>query len=319
MKNSLKTALIVLGMFATFSLGLVNTSVAQDDPVVIVDENGQRAEIPAAPVEQQGQSPAGALPKVGFASREGSVTYTNDRGVEQTVDLGTARSVSVTQSSQVVVENGRQFVQQTEQMIVVDADGQRHKITISDNGNSGSAVDVDPASGDEANDSPPKNFMIGLHCGPVPELLQAHLRLEPETGLVVEHVLEGKPAAIAGIEKNDVLLYADDQQLRGISDLIAAANRAGKEEVSISITLVRAGEEIQVDVSPVERQPGAPTGILPHQFDGLQGLLDQEMDLEGVPMPEVELNLDGQFNQLRDQIELMRRRMQEEMDGELIP
>ena len=318
MKSSSKILLTAAGLGAMLTLGHVMPIAAQDDPMVIVNENGERVEIPAPQEQRQGQLTVDALPGGGgLATREGSVTYTDDSGVEQTVDLSTARSVSVTQSSQIVVENGQQVVQQTGKMIVVDADGQRHEIDTSENGNAGSIVDADAMSDDdgEMDHSRPKQFMVGLHCGPVPELLQSHLNLSPETGLVVQHVLDGKPAAAAGIQKNDILLYADDQQLSVIPDLIAAVNRAGNEDAPLSITLVRAGEEIQVDVRPAEREEGSPAGLLPHQL-GLDAL-DLDLDLDGMPMPGEELNLDDRFDQLRDQIEMMRKRMSEEMGTEM--
>ena len=313
MKNLSKITLTISGLFAILALGHATTIVAQEDPVVIVNENGERVEVAAPQESRQGPRTVDALPGGGWAKREGSVTYTDDSGVEQTVDLGTARSVSVSQSSQIVVENGQQTVQQTGKMIVIDADGQRHEIDTRETGNTGSVVDDNRMSDNgEAEDSRPRQFMVGLHCGPVPELLQSHLNLSPETGLVVEHVLDGNPAAAAGIQKNDILLYADDQQLSAIPDLIAAVNRAGNEDAPLSITLVRAGEEIQVEVRPAERAQGAMGGLLPHQL----GLDDFDLEMDGMPMPGEELNLDDRFDQLRDQIEMMRKRMRDEMGAE---
>ena len=51
-----------------------------------------------------------------------------------------------------------------------------------------------------------------------------------------------------------LLLRSDDQAVGSVSDLAKVVQEAGKEEVALSISFIRKGQEQSVDVTPVKRE-----------------------------------------------------------------
>src|SRR5690606_38379968 len=50
---------------------------------------------------------------------------------------------------------------------------------------------------------------LGVVLENVPEFLAEHLKLENGQGVIIGQILEGGPAATAGLEKNDIILKLD--------------------------------------------------------------------------------------------------------------
>jgi hypothetical protein len=114
-------------------------------------------------------------------------------------------------------------------------------------------------------------YRIGLGCVPVPESLRVQLRLPEGHGLLVQQVLDGTPAAKAGVEKYDFILQADGAELQDVMDLVRAVDRSEGKETTLKV--VRGGEERQIRVNPEPR---------PQDEDGIAGR-SEEFEVEMLP------------------------------------
>jgi membrane-associated protease RseP (regulator of RpoE activity) len=104
-------------------------------------------------------------------------------------------------------------------------------------------------------------FWIGLRCNPIDVALRAQLAEVKDGGLLVEEVVDGSPAAKAGIQTHDVLVQAGDQTLQTVEQLLDAVKKAeGKE---IKIALVRRGKLQGVVVAPTKREGSVEIELAP--------------------------------------------------------
>jgi len=152
-----------------------------------------------------------------------------------------------------VNQNGEQQIKQGGTAIIVAADGQRYEIDLGELGDAdlkGETVEAKPIE-------VKKSYMVGVFCEPVPEMMRSQMNLDEGVGLIVQRVQAGSPAAEAGVEKYDILMYADDQLLSTVEDLTSVVTEAGSQEQSFTLTLMRGGEELPVDVTPSEREMAA--------------------------------------------------------------
>jgi hypothetical protein len=93
-------------------------------------------------------------------------------------------------------------------------------------------------------------YWIGIVLGELPELARKQLQLE--YGLVVEDVVPDSPAAKAEFKQHDVLLRAGEKQLlKQPADILQAVEAA--EETELELTVLRAGREQTIKVTPVKR------------------------------------------------------------------
>lgn len=95
---------------------------------------------------------------------------------------------------------------------------------------------------------------LGLEVAPVDEALAAQLKLPPEHGLIVRFIVPDSPAAVAGLQKHDVLTKLDDQLLIAPRQLSALV-RSRKEGDTIKLTYVRAGAETRATATLAKRVP----------------------------------------------------------------
>jgi membrane-associated protease RseP (regulator of RpoE activity) len=96
----------------------------------------------------------------------------------------------------------------------------------------------------------PGKYWIGIILGELPELARKQLQLE--YGLVVEDVVPDSPAAKAEFKQHDVLLRAGEKQvLKQPADILQAVEAA--EETELELTVLRAGKEQTIKVTPVKR------------------------------------------------------------------
>ncbi len=99
-------------------------------------------------------------------------------------------------------------------------------------------------------DRQPEGFIIGLNADPADETLRAQLGLG-ETGLTVRFVMEGAPAAKAGLQQHDVLIKVGEQDLTSLDVLLQAVRDSAGEP--LTITYLRAGEQHTAELTPVKR------------------------------------------------------------------
>lgn len=99
---------------------------------------------------------------------------------------------------------------------------------------------------------------LGVQTEHLPASLAWHLKLSPGFGLMVGEVMEGSPAAQAGIRQYDVLLRYQDQQLVNMEQLQVLV-RSGRKGDRVKLLVVSQGDEKEVtvilDEGPVEVSP----------------------------------------------------------------
>lgn len=239
---------ISLAALATLAMSMPALSAAQD--IILLNKDGEEVGVakeekapPRVVVVDKAAEPG--KPGVSSATMaNGVITITRADGTTEEINLADARSVTIARSSQLVDENGERKMKSVSKAILIGPDGVRREITLGDNPGG------DPVRTVET----PKTWMIGLNCQPVSELVRAQLKLGENTGLAVTRVLEGGASKTGGVQVHDILLFVDQTTLSTNRQLTDAVNEAGRNGHTLSLTLLRAGEEMSVSVEPAERE-----------------------------------------------------------------
>jgi PDZ domain len=92
-------------------------------------------------------------------------------------------------------------------------------------------------------------YWIGVQLEPPTDILKEHLKLAG--GMVVVHVYEGSPAAMAGLKTNDILLKAADMHIKESGDLLTLVGKSPEKE--LTLVLLRGGQETTLKVVPAKR------------------------------------------------------------------
>ena len=98
---------------------------------------------------------------------------------------------------------------------------------------------------------PPLVVWLGIQGEDVPDELRAHLQLGDQ-GVLVTSVSPGSPAEKAGFQKNDLVLKADGQPLKGRQGMYAFMKGAKKGQ-EVVFTVLRKGKEQTLKATLVER------------------------------------------------------------------
>ena len=93
------------------------------------------------------------------------------------------------------------------------------------------------------------NYWIGILGMPVDEVLKSHLKIEH--GLLVQDVVADSPAAVAGVQKHDIVLQFNDTQVTDLETLAAAISQ--NRDAEANLVLIRAGEQQNVKIQPSSR------------------------------------------------------------------
>jgi serine protease Do len=88
---------------------------------------------------------------------------------------------------------------------------------------------------------------LGVALAPprVARRMRAAVGLDPRDGLLVRQVVDGSPAAAAGLQRGDLLIRAGDRALASMDDLFDALDGAGD---TLALGFVRGTEEREVEV-----------------------------------------------------------------------
>jgi S1-C subfamily serine protease len=89
---------------------------------------------------------------------------------------------------------------------------------------------------------------LGIQPAQVTPELDEAFDLGTGTGVLVEEVVSGSPAAEAGIRERDVIVRMDDSDIESVDDLFAEL-RDHKPGEEVTLTVVRDGERRNVDVT----------------------------------------------------------------------
>ena len=96
----------------------------------------------------------------------------------------------------------------------------------------------------------PTRVTLGVAIAPprAARRLRRAVGLPERDGLLVREVMEGTPAARAGLERGDLVVAASDESIRRVDDLFRALDAAGPG-ASLDLTVVRGVDERKVSVS----------------------------------------------------------------------
>lgn len=313
------------------------------------------------PAEEGNAGAAAPVQKAVSVRVDGNrLIITGPDGQTQTVDIGDAKGLSIVNSTVVENRDGQEVRKSVGKAIVIGPDGQKMEIQLD-------GVDdlhalpqglVRPFRGmidwrgqipapeipralqaveafgnsDVLTAIPAAKYFIGVHCQPANDTLRAQLGLEEGAGIVVQEVTADSPAAAAGLQPHDILLFADDTRLGEVADLVKVVQHAGEEGSKMSLTLLRKGAEVRVEIQPAERDLQIVEGMPladqeegnPAVFEGLNGRLQE---LRGIGpallmgMDDQAQLLDGQaleeLQKVREQVAEDMRRAQEEIRAQM--
>ena len=99
---------------------------------------------------------------------------------------------------------------------------------------------------------------LGVYGGPVGIIGQQQLSLPTQNGALISQVVNGSPAAQAGLQQGDVITSADGQQLQNFDQLLGIiATKAPGDKMQL--TVLRNGQQTQVTVTLGQRPASVPT------------------------------------------------------------
>ncbi len=266
---------LVVGLVA-----LAGPSIAQEqeeEVLEIVNQDGIRVNVQG--VHWQDEEQGNVVVTSDLQAKDGKIIIIDDNGDRREIDVSGARNIIVNKSVRSIIRDGEEQKEITGQAIIVGPDGKKQVIQLGEGldelgelGGVISRLELTPfferslssEEGDGKRRLPqnfffqrremPGKYMLGVSCQQVDESLRAHLDLPEGAGLMVTgEPTADSPAGKAGIQNHDVLMYAGDDALNNVDDLVEAVQTAGKEEQEIEFRLMRRGKEIELKVKPVER------------------------------------------------------------------
>jgi serine protease Do len=92
---------------------------------------------------------------------------------------------------------------------------------------------------------------LGIAGGPRPLPPGARARFGPEPGLEVIEVVDGSPAARAGVRPEDLIVAVAGTRVASVSELqrLMVADLIG---VGVAVTVLRGGEPVELELWPAE-------------------------------------------------------------------
>ena len=99
-----------------------------------------------------------------------------------------------------------------------------------------------------------EGWRIGVMVDPVDPLLRTHLRLPNGSGMVVERVVDGSPAAKAGLRQGDLILAAGDRPIGSIDALRDAVARAADSGKPLVLGVMKDGKPQNLRITPPEKR-----------------------------------------------------------------
>ena len=153
-------------------------------------------------------------------------------------------------------------------------------------------------------DSP---WRIGVMAEPVGDLLRTHLDLPKEAGMIVTRVIDGSPAAKAGLEPNDILIAAGDRKISNLDVLREAVAASGKSGRPLKLAVIKKGKRQQVSIEPEGPKPepkkaDQPKRDMPMARPGAEMLERQNRRFE---------EMSHQLRRMAEQIEKQQRQINE--------
>ena len=133
-----------------------------------------------------------------------------------------------------------------------------------------SSVNINLNYGNKFQDNNGPQTRLGVSTTPLPEMLSKHLSLAPDTGLMIELVVEGSPAEKAVLTKGVIMTKLDDQILIH-PDQFMVLIRNHKDGDQVTISCIRDGKPEQVTATLEQSAPENAENI--SKLDDLAGKL----------------------------------------------
>ena len=314
---------------------VAQSSVAQNgESIELVNQDGEKLNTNHLKIQLQvdGQGKANTGDGKKITANDGSITIVNEDGTTREIDVMGARSIMMNKSVQSIMKNGEKKTRVQGKAILIGPDGERQEFDLAEGEMPEilrGQLDMVPlkrgmfkAFGNKPVFrfwSDPNmtwsggKYIVGVHCRPVSEVLAAQLGLGENIGLVVLKVTPDSPAAAAGLQPNDILMYAGQTALGNTEHLVKVVQKAGADNAAVSFSVIRRTKEINIDVTPTERQKVQPGGI---EFvnPGDQGPGIFQLDEFGPGMIFEAEGFGGALNKnFHKQMEDMHRMMQEQV------
>ena len=96
------------------------------------------------------------------------------------------------------------------------------------------------------------SYWIGVLCTPLSEAVRAQVAIPEDTGVIIEQVVPGSPAAEAGLQRHDIIVAAGDAVI-GTQESLVAAITASEGETLLLLVL-RGGETVEIEATPAARE-----------------------------------------------------------------
>ena len=235
--------------------------------------------------------------RVHVDDQEGKIVIIEKDGKKREIDLKGASSFTINKSSETTEQDGEVKKKFSGKAIIVGPDGERQEIELTgpdfnfETGEPGKfklfRVEAGPDGVGHMSFLPAQigasgKYFVGVHCEPVDAALRSHLKIDEDAGLMIHKVTEDSPAAKAELKANDILMYANDQKLSSLEQLIEIVEQSGKDDAAITFSIIRGGEEKKIEVKPAERQemPGALEFKAGEEMKGLhEHLMELDVDV----------------------------------------
>ncbi len=260
---SLVTTGLSIGQFLPQETGLnvppMNKEIAnQEDETKVPETQGEKPALspfaendPDQPIDKQE-----ALKQWEAQQKEAADTAKEFRNGQRR-----GQQIIIRKSFTTVNQNGEKQTESSGKMVIVGPDGERKEIELDEveemeplnlniPGFAFGWPAIRPNQPNAVNER--EGFAIGSVYRPVNDAMRSQLDLG-NSGLLVLSVSDDSPAAKAGVEKYDILMFADDKELETKKDLESVVEIAGKEKQTFSLGLIRKGKELTVEVSPIEK------------------------------------------------------------------
>lgn len=142
-------------------------------------------------------------------------------------------------------------------------------------------LDLDLPDSDQGHRMEAPPWIIGLSIEPIDPFLRSHLSIPGDAGARITMVMEGGPAAQAGVLVDDIVVRAGKQKVHSLESLQKAVLKSGREGRPLELELIRKGKPMVVSVQPrgPEPKPGAnPSGSHPleRRLSEMEHRLDQQ-------------------------------------------
>ena len=135
---------------------------------------------------------------------------------------------------------------------------------------------------------------LGVETSDVPRVVSEQLGLAKGFGLVVDYVVPDGPAAVAGVQQNDIIKMLNDQILTE-PDQLSKLVRSYSEGTTVTLTVLRKGKEEKISVKLSKKE-------VPQEREFGPGRHRHNFNFNGMDMGDFGMNdLQEEMNHLKEQ------------------